>query len=549
MRRAALLLLLPLCGCMVGPDYRRPAAPGSPVFKEQAGWLPATPIDAIDKGAWWSVYNDPLLDRLEREIDVSNQTLAASLAAYRLSEAIVQEARANLFPVLSANASDSRSSSGGGGGRGVTTNTLASPTLSGGGSTVPTATGTTSGGVASSTGLTSTSLGSRSSTRTTYSVEGQASWNLDVWGRIRRTVESDVAGAQASAADVANARLSAQGALAVDYFDLRASDALYHLLDATVRDYRRSLSITQNQYQVGVAARSDVITAQVQLETAQAQLVNTGVARATFEHAIAVFTGHPPAELTIARGDLASDVPVVPAGVPSSLLQRRPDIAAAERVLQQENALIGAAIANYYPDISLSALYGFSGDPISSLISASNRLWSLAASASETVFEGGARSAAVSAARATYDEQVANYRQTVLIAFEQVEDELSSLRILQDEARIEDAAVVDARRAVQIAINEYRAGTQPYTTVVTAENTALGDEQAALTIRQNRLVASVTLIQALGGGWDATRLPGRDSLQRGIPFLPDALDPTLPAPDAVRTGPAAAPGRTRPVPR
>ncbi len=495
MRRALLLGLLPLCGCMVGPNYQRATAPVTVAYKELAGWKPATPIDAIDKGAWWSVYRDPLLDRLEREIDVSNQTLAASLAAYRQSAAIVQEARANLFPVLSGTASDTRSSSSGGG-----------------------------GGFA---GATSAGLGTGTRTRTSYSLEGSASWDLDVWGRIRRTVESDVAGAQASAADVANASLSAQGSLATDYFELRASDALDRLLTDTVRDYRRSLQITQNQYQVGVAARSDVITAQVQLETTQAQLVNVGVARAQYEHAIAVLTGHPPAELAIARGDLAHDVPVVPASVPSALLERRPDIAAAERAMQEENALIGAAIANYYPDISLSALYGYAGDPISSLISASNRVWSLGASAAESVFEGGARSAAVAAARATYDEAVANYRQTVLTAFQQVEDELSDLRILQQEAAVEDAAVRDARHAVQIALNEYRAGTQAYTTVVTAENTALSDEQAALTIRQNRLVASVALIQALGGGWNASLLPNRNDLQRGIPFLPNALDPTL----------------------
>ena len=501
MRRLLLVLLLPLCGCMVGPDYKRAAAPATLSYKELAGWKPATPIDAIDKGAWWSVYRDPVLDSLERQVAISNQTLAESLAAYRLSAAIVQEARANLFPVLTGTASDTRDSGGGSGGV---------------------------GGV----GVSGFGTGGRARTRTTYVAEGTASWDLDVWGRIRRTVESDVAGAQASAADVANARLSAQGSLATDYFDLRASDALDTLLSNTVRDYQRSLQITQNQYAVGVAARSDVITAQVQLETTQAQLVNVGVARAQYEHAIAVLTGQPPAALGIAQGSLAADVPVAPASVPSALLERRPDIAAAERTMQAENALIGAAVANYYPDISLSALYGFSGDPISSLISASNRVWSLAASASETIFEGGARSAAVAAARATYDESVATYRQTVLTAFQQVEDDLSDLRILQNEAAVEDTAVRDARRAVAIALNEYRAGTQAYTTVVTAENTALSDEQAALSIQQSRLVASVALIQALGGGWDAAQIPGRDALQRGIPFLPNALDPTLAKPSA-----------------
>lgn len=495
--RLAPLFLLFLSGCMVGPDYSRPAAPQSIAFKELAGWKPATPVDAIDKGQWWSVYQDPLLDRLERQVEISNQTLAASEAAYRNAQAIVQEARANLFPVLTASPSVQRSFSGGTGGK---TTRASGSTNTGGFSTGPV-------------------------TQTSYGMQAAASWDLDVWGRIRRTVESDVASAQASAADLANARLSAQGALATDYFDLRASDALDHLLTDTVADYRRALQITQNQYQVGVAARSDVVTAQVQLESTQAQLVNVGVLRAQYEHAIAVLTGHPPSDLTITPGDLATAVPVVPPSLPSTLLERRPDIAAAERAMQQENALIGAAVANYYPDISLSAAYGYAGTPLGSLISASNLAWSLGASATLTIFAGGARSAAVDAARATYDQSVATYRQTVLIAFQQVEDQLSTLRILEQQARIEDAAVQDARRAVQIATNEYRAGTQPYTTVVTAENTALADEQAALTIRQNRLVASAALIQALGGGWDARQLPDKDDLQGGLPFLPERPPP------------------------
>ncbi len=499
MRHAALLLLPLLGGCMVGPDYHRPPAPTPVAFKELAGWKPGQPLDALDRGAWWSVYRDPLLDGMEQQVDVSNQTLAAAYAAYRSSAAIVQQARANLFPVLTGTGSDTRSSSGAGSSR--------------------------SSGL---TGFGSTGFGSKTFTRTTYSLEGDGSWDLDVWGKVRRTIESDVAAAQASAADVANARLSAQATLATDYFDLRASDALEKLLSDTVRDYQRALQITQNQYDVGVAARSDVLTAQVQLETTQAQLVNVGVARAQFEHAIAVLTGHPPADLTITPGGLATEVPVVPASVPSALLQRRPDIAAAERAMQQQNALIGVAVAAYYPDISLSALYGYSGSPLSSLISASNRVWSLAASGTETIFQGGARSAQVAAARATYDEAVANYRQTVLSAFQQVEDQLAALRILEQQAKAEAVAVRDAQRSVELALNEYRAGTQPYTAVITAQNTALADEQTALTVQQDRLVASVTLIEALGGGWDASQLPDKNDLQRGVPFLPDALDPTLP---------------------
>jgi NodT family efflux transporter outer membrane factor (OMF) lipoprotein len=464
-----LLAALPLCGCLVGPTYNKPAAPIAVAYKELAGWKPAAPADTIDRGAWWSVYHDPLLDKLESEIDISNQTLAASYAAWRQSQALVREAQSQLYPSLGATASSTRSASGGGGGS-------------------------------------SSRFGSGGSTLTSASLEAAASWTLDVWGSIRRTVESDVAGAQASEADVANARLSAQGAVASDYFDLRASDALYKLLADTAAEYQRSLQITQNQYDAGIAARSDVITAQVQVETTQAEMINVGVARAQYEHAIAVLTGHPPADLTIAAGDLMQDVPVVPASVPSSLLERRPDIAAAERAMQQQNALIGVAIANYYPDISLSALYGYSGSPVGSLIALGNRVWSIGASATESIFNGGLTSAEVAAARATYDEAVATYRQTVLTAFQQVEDALSTLRILQLQSAAEDRAVADARRAVAIAINEYQAGTQAYTTVVTAQNTALANQQAALTVQQNRLLASVALIEALGGGWQAADL-------------------------------------------
>jgi len=348
---------------------------------------------------------------------------------------------------------------------------------------------------------------------TNYSLEANASWDVDVWGKIRRTVESDVASAQASAADIANARLSAQATLATDYFDLRAADSLQKLLDDTVKQYARSLQITQNQYAAGTAAKSDVLTAQTLLQTTQAQAINVGVARAQYEHAIAVLTGHPPADLTIAPGVLAKEIPQIPTTVPAALLERRPDISAAERQMQQQNALIGAAIAAYYPDISLTALYGYVGNPIGSLIQASNRVWSLGGTAAETVFDGGIRSGQVAAARAVYDQSVANYRQVVLTAFQGVEDNLSGLRILADQATAQDAAVSSAQQAAQIAMNEYLAGTQAYTTVITAQTTALSDEETALSVRQTRLTDSVALIEALGGGWDTTQLPDGDTLR------------------------------------
>jgi NodT family efflux transporter outer membrane factor (OMF) lipoprotein len=471
-----------LAACTVGPDYKKPDAIVPATFKEMKGFIPVgwklgEPQAAIDRGAWWSVYNDPVLDGLERQVEVSNQTLKQSAAAYEQARAVVQEARAGLFPTATITPGVTRQSSG-----------AESASSSGSGS-----------------------FGGR--TRTTYSIEGSATWDPDIWGKIRRTIEGDVAAAQVSAADLAAARLSAQATLAIDYFELRSADQLKTLLDDTVAQYKRSLQLTQNQYDVGVAAKSDVITAQAQLLAAQASAVNVGVTRATLEHAIAVLIGRAPADLTIAPTGLPAYVPVVPASVPSALLERRPDIAAAERAMQEQNAQIGVAIAAFYPDLSLTALYGYSGNPLGSLISASNRVWSLGASAAETVFNGGLRSATVAAARATYDGAVANYRQVVLTAFQGVEDQLSTLRILQDQAAIQTEAVKSAQQAVDIALNEYRAGTQAYTTVVTAQATLLQDQETALTILQDRLVASATLIEDLGGGWDVDQLPDTSSVK------------------------------------
>jgi len=484
------ILALLLTGCMVGPDYKKPDAPVSAAYKELLpGWKISTPSDALDKGAWWSIFNDPLLDHLEREVNVSNQTLKEFEASYRQAQDVVQEARGQLFPVLTAETSGTRSKSGFGSFSGPNGGNIAF-------------------GPSSSSRL-----------RSNFSLEANATWDIDVWGRIRRTIESDVANAQASEADLANARLSAQASLASDYFDLRAADATQALLNDAVAQYTRSLQITMNQYNAGTAARSDVITAQTQLQTTQAQAVGVGVARAQFEHAIAVLTGHPPADLAIGPGTLASDVPVVPPSVPASLLERRPDVASAERHMQQENALIGVAIAAYYPDISLSGLFGYTGSPLRSLISAANQVWSLGAGATQSVFQGGSLVAATAAARASYDNAVAVYRQTVLTALQQVEDGLSGLRILEQQAAAQAIAVASARRAVDIALNEYRAGTQAYTAVVVAQTTALNDEEAAVSIQQNRLLASVALIEALGGGWNTGKMANAEDLQNGLPFL------------------------------
>jgi len=487
MRRLVFVAPLLLAGCMVGPDYHRPAAIVPAHYKELSGWVVAEPQAAINRGAWWSVFDDPVLDALESQVDISNQTIRADTAAYAEARALVNEARASLYPSLSANTGVSEQSSSRG-------------SLSGGGTTAQ---------------FTSTPVNT-----TTYTLEGSGAWDLDLWGAIRRQVQSNVAAAQVSAADLANAELSEQAALASDYFQLRAADADEALLQATIAAYKRSLTITQNQYAAGVAALADVLAAQVQVQNAEVSAVGAEVARHEYEHAIAVLIGKPPADLTIPPGTLASAVPVVPAGVPSTLLERRPDIAAAERTMAEENALIGVQVAAYYPVVDLSAVFGYVGNPIGSLIQLSNRVWSLGAAADDQIFAGGARSAAVAAARAAYDESVANYRNTVLTAFQGVEDQLSSLRILAEEHKAQQAAVASATQSVAIALNEYEAGTVDYTSVVVAQATQLADQESLLTIQQNRLLASVSLIENLGGGWLASELPSANALQQSNPLIP-----------------------------
>jgi NodT family efflux transporter outer membrane factor (OMF) lipoprotein len=422
-------------------------------FKELKGWKRATPLDAIPKGPWWTPFGDATLDRLERQSLTANQTVAAQAATYDQAVALVAEARAALFPVLGVNIGASRGAIG----RAPATNQLIA--------------------------------------------EATATWEIDLWGRIRRQVQSSEASAQQNQALLENARLSAGASLATAYMNLAVSDALQRLLDDTVRNDQRALDITKNQYNAGFAARSDVILAQTQLESAQSSAVSVGIARGQYEHAIAVLAGIPPADLTIPPLAKLPPVPDIPVSMPSTLLERRPDIAAAERNMQANNALIGVAVAAYYPDINLSGLFGFQGGGIGSLFSAANEIWSAGGAASETLFEGGARSSAVTAAKAQYQSSVATYRQTVLTALQQVEDALVALRILAQQAVIQDAAVRDAARAAEITLNEYRAGTQAYTSVVNAQNTLLAAQQTALAITQSQLTDSVALVTALGGGW------------------------------------------------
>jgi NodT family efflux transporter outer membrane factor (OMF) lipoprotein len=464
-KKKTFLPLLLTTSCMVGPDYHRPAAPIPIHYKELSGWVPAQPADMASKGDWWTIYHDPQLNKLESRVEISNQTVREYVAQYAEAQATVQEARAGLFPTIGGTAGVTRSSTG---------------------------RNTTNG---------------RSVTSTQYTLEATATWDLDVWGRIRRQVQSDVAAAQVSAADLKNAALSAQGTLATDYIELQYQDSLQDLLKATVKAYREALRITHDQVEAGTTSPADEAAAETQLASAEASLVNVGVSRGQYEHAVAVLAGLTPADLNVPHSPLGQYIPVPPPGVPSVLLQRRPDIAAAERMMDEENALIGVQVAAFYPDISLSADYGWEGGPIGMLISAANRIWSLGASATETIFDGGERTAAVSAARAAYDQSVATYRQTVLSAFQQVEDELVALKVLQSQAAAEDYAVRTAQRSVTIALNEYEAGTQAYTSVVTEQTALLTAQEAALQVREQRLQASVALVQALGGGWSTADLP------------------------------------------
>ena len=486
------LLMATAGACSVGPDYERPGAPTPAAFKEQAGWKASEPKDEVDRGAWWSIYKDPVLDALEKKVEVNNQNLKSSEAAYRQARAAVDQARASFFPSFNGSFDVTRSHNGG---------------------------GTSSSGSAFTTSNGIVSVGGRSSTRDSYSTSVGTSWDLDIWGKIRRTVESDVASAQASAADLAAARLSAQSMLAIDYFELRYQEELKRLLDRTVADYTRSLQITQNQYNVGVAAKADLLSARTQLLNAQSSAVNSGVLRATLEHAVAVLVGEAPSDFSIAPTGLPMDVPIAPVGVPSTLLERRPDIAAAERRMAAANAKIGVAIAAYFPDLTLSPSVGFTGTHLGHLIGASTNVWSLGASLTDTIFDAGARSAQVEQARAAYDQTIAEYRQTVLAGFQQVEDELATLRILEQQSVIETETVQTAREAARLTLNQYKAGTVPYSSVIAAQATALSTEQTALNVVQNRLTASVTLIEAIGGGWDSGKLPGVDQVEDNMSFL------------------------------
>jgi NodT family efflux transporter outer membrane factor (OMF) lipoprotein len=468
-----------LSGCLVGPDYHRPAAPVPARYTELPGWTAAAPADTAPKGDWWTDFHDPLLDQLEPMVAVSNQTVRQNFAYYEQALAEVKVAHAQLFPSIGVTGSASRSASGTGSGSTVAASNAAS-------------------------------------------FEGTASWSIDLWGKVRRLVEENAATAQADEATLANATLSEQTLLATTVIELRLADADIDLQQKTVDAYGQALAITEHQEAAGITATppSAVITARVALETAQANLIGLGVARAQYAHAIAVLVGKNPEELDIPHSTVMPTLPTVPAGVPSTLLQRRPDIAAAERAMAAQNAAVGIAVAAYYPSLSLSASTGFSQSPLAGLLHAANHVWSIGATGTETLFDFGQRHAQVEAAKAAYEAALASYRGTVLTAFQNVENDLSGLRILAQQAQALDVAVRDAERGSQIALAEFQAGTVDYTTVAQAQETRLADQQSALSVQQSRLIDAVYLIGDLGGGWSQAQL--HDPLQPNKRTPPNA---------------------------
>ncbi len=466
---------------MVGPNYHTPPVTSPPAFKEADGWAPATPSDAADKTDWWTAFGDPILNGLEARVNVSNQTLAADAFAYQAAHAMVAEDRAALFPTVTVGASAQRSYTGG---------------------------GAASSKYASTTGGTATTTAStHGSTSIVYEPTVGATWAPDLWGSVRRTIRSAKAAAQADAATLANARLSIQTELATDYISLRQYDEAARVYADEVAAYERSLKVVQNQYQAGNAAKSAVLTAETTLDSAKASQTDLIRQRALMEHAIAVLVGVAPADLTIAPAPWNLTLPALPTVLPSTLLQRRPDVASAERSAAAASELIGVQIAAYYPSISLSASGGFESDQVKNLFNASNALWSLGASATETVFDAGLRGAKVRQYRAQYNEAVATYRQTALTAFQNVEDTLAAQRVYGAELDQESAAAKAAAENQTVTLNEYKAGTVDYTTVAAAEAQALSARISQLQIESSRLATAVALIEALGGGWTTNQLP------------------------------------------
>jgi NodT family efflux transporter outer membrane factor (OMF) lipoprotein len=450
--------------CTVGPDYIKPTAVAAmPVaFKESEGWKVAQPQDVAISERWWELYHDPILNSLEEQVAISNLTVASAEARFRQARAGVQAARAGYLPSLSAGASATRSRHSG--------------NVTGGGTTT-----------------------------SDFQLPLDATWELDLWGKVRRAVEASQANAQASAADLAAITLSSQAELASDYLQLRVVDAQRKLLDETTALYRKSLELTNNRYASGIVAKADVLQAETQLKSTEAQAIDLGVQRAQLEHAIALLVGKPPSAFSLPPTTLAQAVPVIPMGLPSEILERRPDIASAERAMAAANAQIGIAKAAYYPTISLSAAAGLDASSLAQLFAWPSHFWSVGSSMSASLFDGGLRSAQSDQAKAAYDATVASYRETVLTAFQEVEDNLAALRILEEELKIQDQAVQAANQVVTITTNQYQAGTVAYLNVIVAQSTALANQRTALSLTGRSLTASVLLVKAVGGGWSPAK--------------------------------------------
>ena len=455
-----LVILMVISGCSIGPDYKRPDASVPSSFKELKGWRQALPRDQEIRTKWWETFGDPILNTLAEQVNVSNQSIALAESQYRQAQALVQLTRANYFPTVNAGAAYTRSLPAGGGG--------------------------------------------------TYSAVDQhqvslnAAWEVDLWGRVRRQVEASTATAEASFADLQAMRLSMQTELALNYFQLRILDAQKKNLEEAVAAYGKALELTQNRYKAGVAAKADVAAAKTQLESAQAQAIDVGIQRAQLEHAIALLTGKPPADFSLPRVTFVAPQIKIPVGIPSDLLERRPDIASAERKMAAANAQIGVAKAAYYPTLSLSGSMGYASKELASLFTSPSFFWALGPTAlAATVFDGGARKAQTEQAVAAYDGTIAFYRQTVLAGFQEVEDNLVALRILDEEAQVQEQAVKSAQESATLTTNQYKAGIVSYLNVVTAQTIALTNERAAISISGQRLNAAVLLVKALGGGWSA----------------------------------------------
>lgn len=461
--------MLFLAGCAVGPKYKRPPAEVPPAYKEAGNWKTAQPSELGLRGNWWEIFQDTQLNALEQQVSISNQNIKVAQAQYTQARALVRYNRADYFPTVAAGASATRTR--------VSSNNAPLNAISNG------------------------------KTENDFQLPVEMSYEVDAWGRVRKNVESFREQAQASAADLATVNLSVHAQLALFYFQARSLDAQEQLLNSTVQYYEQALQLNVSRFQGGVGSEVEVEQARTQLETTRAQAIDVGVARAQFEHAVAVLIGKPPASFSLAPLPLRTPPPPIPAGVPSELLERRPDIASAERQMAAANARIGVAKAAYYPLLNLSAAGGFESGAITTLLQGPAGLWSVGASALQTVFDGGRRRAASDQAIAAYDQTVASYRETVLTSFQQVEDNLAALRILEKEAQTQNEAVLAAQKSLDLSIQRYKGGVTSYLEVTVAQSAALSNEATAVSILGRRMVAAVQLIQALGGGWDSSNLP------------------------------------------